>query len=299
MEFQHFDSFLQFYPTVFTSGVFPRGNLTWSHLWYIPYIWAYSLLLLPLFLWLRSISGRTVLHWLAARLKSPWVLVFLFVPSALAEALLRPYWPSDRCTLLSDWANFTHKLTFFMAGFVLASSPAVYDVIAAWRRYFLVAGLATVAVSNANWPGVPAFAYYSFRNLHVWLLLLAILGYGRRYLSFNHPFLKYANEAVYPFYILHQPVIVILGYQLADAHWNLYLKYLVVLAGTFFITWSIYAWLIRPWNLLRVLFGLKRVSLRKNGSGDTGAPTNAEKPVLVDTAPGAPTCTRLSSNCFR
>ena len=57
-----------------------------------------------------------------------------------------------------------------MAGFLLASSPGVYDVIAASRRYFLLVGLATVAVAGANWPVVPPFAYHSLHNLHVWLL---------------------------------------------------------------------------------------------------------------------------------
>ena len=67
-------------------------------------------------------------------------------------------------------------------------------------------------------------------------------------------------------------MIVLLGYQLVYTDWNLHVKYLVVLAGTFLITWAIYALAIRPWNILRVLFGLKWVSSRRSSSAGTAQP---------------------------
>jgi hypothetical protein len=50
------------------------------------------------------------------------------------------------------------------------------------------------------------------RALNVWCWILALLGLGDRYLNFNNRFLSYANEAVLPFYILHQPLIVVIGF---------------------------------------------------------------------------------------
>jgi hypothetical protein len=266
---QQYASFWDFYATLFTSGSYPQGNLSWHHLWYVPYIWTYSMLLLPLFAWLGSPRGRPWLDRVLWWIGRPWMLFLLFVPSALSDSTLRPFWPHDANNLVSDWGNFSHKLTFFVAGFVLASGTGVYDLIAAHRRKFLLAavavlaGLATVGILHPGWVSggpVPAAAlagYYTLNNFQIWMWLLAALGYGRRYLSFNHPSLRYANEAVYPFYILHQTVIIILGYHLAYANWGIGLKFPLVAASTFLICWGIYALAIRPWNLPRVAFGMK------------------------------------------
>jgi pimeloyl-ACP methyl ester carboxylesterase len=271
---QQYASFRDFYATLFTLGSYPRGNLSWHHLWYVPYIWAYSMLLLPLFAWLKSPRGRPWLERAIRCIARPWMLFLLFVPSALSDSILRPFWPRDENNLFADWGNFSHKVTFFLAGFVLASSMAVYDLIAARRRNFLLTAVAILAASvtlgilHPAWlsgqspPPAAMAVYHTVNNFQIWMWLLAALGYGHRWLSFNHPFLRYANEAVYPFYILHQTVIIILGYHLAYTNWGIGLKFPLVVAATFLICWAIYALAIRPWNVLRVPFGMKWQRLR-------------------------------------
>jgi peptidoglycan/LPS O-acetylase OafA/YrhL len=90
-----------------------------------------------------------------------------------------------------------------------------------------------------------------------WCWLLAIFGFGMKHLNFSTPFLKYANEAVLPFYILHQTVIVGLGYfvvQWAIPDWP---KFLLILSTSFLIVMALYEFLVRRFNLLRFLFGMK------------------------------------------
>ena len=65
----------------------------------------------------------------------------------------------------------------------------------------------------------PTFQYYLFkliRGLRVWCWIIAILGFGKKYLNSSKPFLKYTNEAVLPFYILHQFIILIIGYYIVQ-----------------------------------------------------------------------------------
>lgn len=284
-------SFWDFYPTIFTTGAYPQGNFSWHHLWYVPYIWTYSMLTLPACLWLRSPPGRALLARFLGWMTRPWALFLAFVPSAVSDALLRPHWPDDANNLLSDWGNFAHKLTFFAAGFVLASGTGVYDVIAAQRRKFLLAGVLSLAILEPMWmakrnaSGVsPAVmtGYLVFSNFFIWMWLLAALGYGRRWLSFNHPFLRYANEAVYPFYILHQTVIIIIGYHLAYDDWSIGLKFPLVAAATFLTCWAIYALAIRPWNPVRVLFGMKWQRSGREGAegGARSAAGGARRPAV-------------------
>lgn len=77
---------------------------------------------------------------------------------------------------------------------------------------------------------------------------------------FNKPgkALRYANEAVYPFYILHQTVIIILGYYIKDQDWGLLPKFAILSFGTFFLSWLLYEFGIRRYRFIRPLFGMKK-----------------------------------------
>jgi len=275
-----FDSFWDFYRTVFANGSYPAGNLSWHHLWYVPYIWTFSMIAFPVFIWLKSPRGRGVLARLHGWLRRPWALFLIFIPAAVSDALLRPFWPGDTNNLIADWGNFSNKLTFFVIGFILASGKEVSDTLAAHRRKFLIAGVLAFATLQYIWsagvyfPAAALRAYWALANFTTWMWILAALGFGRRYLSFNHPFLRRANEAVYPFYILHQTVIILLGYYLVFLNWSIPLKFLAVVIGTFLITWGLYALVIQRWNVLRIVFGLKwRPAPLRPGAVSGGLPS--------------------------
>lgn len=257
---QGYTSFLDFYATIFTSGSYPQGNLSWHHLWYIPYIWAFSMITLPLFAWLRSNGGRRAIAAFQGFLTRPWAPFLLFLPSALAEIALRPCFPGDSCNLVSDWGNFTHKLTFFIIGFVLASGLPLAGFISARRWYYLAAAVLSVGILEYIWHfpiRIPTVLYRCLSNFEIWMWILAALGFARRYLNISPPILRYATNAVYPFYILHQTVIVMLLLPLVYVDLGLWTKYFLVLTGTALITWGLYEGLISRVNLLRVCFGLK------------------------------------------
>jgi len=93
-----------------------------------------------------------------------------------------------------------------------------------------------------------------------WSWLLAVLGFGMHNLNFNSPFLKYANEAVLPFYILHQTVIVVLGYFMVQWAIPDPLKFLLILIFSFFVIIGLYEFVVRRFNIMRFLFGMRLVS---------------------------------------
>jgi glucans biosynthesis protein C len=267
-------SFFDFYPTIFTSGSYNQGNLSWHHLWYIPYIWAFSMITFPVFAWFKSKRGRSVIAKFQSLFTRPGALFFIFIPSALAEIALRPYYPGDACSLLGDWANFTHKLAFFVIGFTLASGTVLADVIAARRRHYLLGAIGSLIVLEFAWTApfrIPSVPYRCLSNFHAWMWILAALGFGRQYLNVNSSSLRYATNAVYPFYILHQTVIVMLLLPLVYVNLGLWTKYFIVLAGTVLITWGLYEGLISRVNVLRVCFGLK-ARLQKRSVQVEGAP---------------------------
>ncbi len=259
----HYNSFWTFYPTIFSSGVYPTGNLSWHHLWYIPYILAYSLLFLPLLAGLRTRRGRALLGHVRRAFTRPGGLLLLAVPVAVSDLMLRPYWPTDTNSLVGDWANFVSKGLIFLAGFVLCSGEDVWAAIERYRFRALGLGILTMGLLYYCWYTPATFgeltlgAYRVLRALNVWCWILAILGFGRRHLRFNHPFLAYATQAVYPWYILHQTVIVVIGFYVSDWNLGLWWKFAFVAVSMSLVTGGLYELVIRRVPVLRPLFGLR------------------------------------------
>jgi glucans biosynthesis protein C len=241
-----------FFQRVLQLQAYPRGDFSWHHLWFIAYLYVYVLVLVPLLLWWRRSS---------LQLQPGSWLYLLAVPLALNEALLEPLFPETH-NLIADWYLFNHYLLLTFYGLVLARTPRAWDWLQAQRRRPLIGAvcLAATAIALLNRgiirEGTPLDACLA--NLFTWLSLMALLGYGRRYLSFSNSWLRWARDASYPVYILHQTVIVAVGYyvvQLAFSPWS---KFVIVVSVTLVVCALTYEFVIRRWALSRVIFGMKR-----------------------------------------
>jgi peptidoglycan/LPS O-acetylase OafA/YrhL len=80
---------------------------------------------------------------------------------------------------------------------------------------------------------------------------------GMRYLDFTNKGLHYAREASYPFFFIHQPVIIIIAFYAVRWQVPLLVKLLAVVIGSFVISLGTYELLIRRINPVRTLFGMK------------------------------------------
>ena len=91
-------------------------------------------------------------------------------------------------------------------------------------------------------------------------LLPTFLGFGMQHLTSTTPFLKYASEAVMGFCILHQTVLLVIGYYVV--RWNIpdFAKWTIIAASSFVIIMAIYEFIIRRVNVLRFMCGMKTVS---------------------------------------
>lgn len=98
---------------------------------------------------------------------------------------------------------------------------------------------------------------FLLKSLNLWFWLIAILGFGMRYLNFGSTALSYATKAVYPFYILHQTVIVIIAYYIVTLHYSIGLKLAFISILSFLIIFLLYEFMIRRTSLTCLLFGLK------------------------------------------
>lgn len=262
---QFHGSFVQFLPHYFDGFYEFGGNFPFMgmHLRYLELLFVISLILLPLLVWMRRGGGRTFLAWLGERLAFPGAVYLLAAPIALPAVLLNPASPLGFQNL-AGWNPFVYLLIFFN-GFLIVSHARLYEQVRRGRWLSLLAAVALTAVLLAliDKRGVPHYgtADYSLlwglRCLDAWLLVLTILGFSAQHLRFPVAALAYANEAVLPFYVLHQTVLLTVGYVVV--RWPIpdLLKWLVIMPVSLVACLLLYELLVRRFDWLRFLFGLK------------------------------------------
>lgn len=258
-------SYLSFYPHFF-DGIYPKGNFTWNHLWFIVYLFTFSLLASPIFIYLRSESGKRWIGKVTTVLSKGVNLLVLIIPLLLVEFLLRKHWPDTR-NLISDWYNFALYFLIFVYGYFVASNTGLWSVVEKGRRLYLVLGVVSFSMIFFGWHnegknfleripyGHSLFVF--FKCLNIWSWILCVLGYSIRYLNFNNAILQYTNKAVYPFYILHQTVMIVIGYYIIKVDAGIALKYSLVVIGTYFFTMLIYEFVVRRVKIMWMFFGVK------------------------------------------
>jgi peptidoglycan/LPS O-acetylase OafA/YrhL len=267
-------SFVDFYPAFFTSGVYPEGHLSWHHFWFLAYLFLFCVIGWLLFRYFKAPAGQAMIGTLTTQLSRGGRLWYLpIVVFALAEIPLRAVFPGFR-DLIHDWASFTHWFLIFVGGFIFASSNPLLDRTARRRRWSLALALLTTTILFAQFyspaqsgfaPGragaVDPISYVWFcvvRMANVWFWLLACLGYAGHHLRRSTPLLTYLNDAVYPLFCLHLPVIVALDYLVVPRSWPIAAEYLLITTGTVATSFAGYELARRlPW--LRPLLGLKPI----------------------------------------
>ena len=244
----------QIYARFFTlspdlSGM--SGTFTPAHLWFILYLFVFSLIALPLFLLLRRPS---IQRGLAALARWPGSAYLFAIPLVLARSV----------ELLGLGAKEPlYYLLLFVAGYVLASQPRFQAAVGRNLWLSLALALATTVLPRLLPPAaiLPAATAQPVASLlyllSQWAWVLTMLGAGQRWLNHESRGLRYAREAAYPFYILHLPVDTIVAFYVIQLDISLGAKFSLIVLATTLISLAIYDMIIKRVGLLRFCFGLK------------------------------------------
>jgi glucan biosynthesis protein C len=257
----------------YTGGPWPRDafdgwqtGYTWNHLWYLPYLWAYTVLWLTLRpLMLRLGGARLSVTFAAAlgRLDGLALLVLPAVPLWLSAVVLQDRFPETHDFIHDGFIHLIY-LTVFLYGATLANQPRLWNALERRRKQSLLGALAVFTIYRllAEWlPDDASFVQLTVvratRWSYCWLALVAILGFAARYLNQPRAWLQQTNEAIFPCYVLHQTLIVGLVYWLAPLHLGRIAEPALVLGGTVLGCWGLYVGVIRRSRWLRPLFGMR------------------------------------------
>ena len=260
-------SYLEWYRNFFSinsadlDGYF-LGGFTPGHLWFILYLFIFSLVALPLFQYLRRRdSGKRLIGWLAAFCSLPGMIFLLAIPLIVLYRLI-DFYPSP-----------LYFIAYFILGYILVADSRFEKAIDRAKAVALVLGPVLYLIvtyfemfgypwSNPSW-FVPVIVAY-LDGFAAWFFVIAILGYGRKFLRSSNRFLNYTGEASYPYYILHQTIIVIVGFYVVQWQLGVGAKYLTILAASIAVTALLYELLVKRFNVLRFLFGMRRLKKEKS-----------------------------------
>jgi len=249
-------SFIQFLPHYFDGLYGLGGDFAWMglHLWFLMMLFFFILIMLPLLL-PRGREGRSLLSRVSPLLLRTPVLLSLFVPLALA-ALLTNALGLQILRNFGSWDSFSYLL-FFTYGYLLHSDQRVEDRVLQLRRTTLVLALVMTVVVGIMDETSSDWTYLTARAACSWWWILAILGYGHARLNFTNGLVRRANEAVLPFYILHQPVIIVIAFFVVQTGAPILVKYLLTAVSSFVVIVALYEYVVRPVGVLRFLFGMR------------------------------------------
>jgi glucan biosynthesis protein C len=257
-------SFLEYLPLYFRDWNLWAGEFDWVgvHLWYLAYLFLFTLILLPLFAALKTTTGQRLTGFLA-HISTRRGVIFLWVLPGIVLILL-----SDPFGIMGSAPPESVSRLFFaifvIYGFLIFSDPRIRQAIIQQRRIALILAVILIVAFPMindlleNDPNIMSLILgVTLAGLLLWTCLLAVLGYGMHYLTANHRLLAYANEAVLPIYILHQPVILFIGFFVILLPLSILGKYLIIAPLAFVLTLGIYEFGIRRVNPARRFFGLK------------------------------------------
>jgi len=206
-----------------------------------------------------------MVRWIRSLVSKPLGMFWLIIPLYLWESFLEPFFPSTHA-LWGDWFNVVNYLTLFFYGFLMISVGDVFwKMVVTNRRKYLYIGIiafSTMIGLRLIWADSTLIHFIEamFKVVNLWAWILILFGYAAAYLNQPSRTLTYSNEAVYPFYILHQTITIAIGFYLMDLDWGFWPKFTIMVAGTFGGSWLIYECGIRRWKWIRPLFGMKKMN---------------------------------------
>lgn len=233
------------------------------HMWFLGFLFAFSLLALPLFIWFKRETGQRFVSRLAGLCERRGAILLFILPLAVVRLGLQPFFPE-----LQDWADFFFYGSFFVLGYVMFADERFSQAIRRdWRILFGV-GIVTFLAAMAVAMSLEAFDIEkpprTFWEFLFWGLVAAcgwcwtafMLFVGMRYMERDSKTLRYGLTANLPFFVIHQPVILAIAFFVVQWEAIIPIKLLVVVLGAFAVSIGLYEWIIKRVRILRAMFGM-------------------------------------------
>lgn len=236
----------------YSAGIWPHIDV--NHLWFLRSLWQYSLIVLLIAPFLNSSLVTKVLNKL---MQQHYLLIILCFTAPLYVIQL---------TSTGDNTRYFIGFTCMLYGYLIGWNPLFWQRITRWRMPLLISlmisAIVVIIFYNLVWldskdasPYLNVLGLLAYNLMRV-LGILTSLAFAYHYLNKPSVILNYLNDAVYPFYILHQTLIIIIGYHLTAYSLGPIIEPILLITFTILGCFSLFE-IIKRIDLLRVMFGLK------------------------------------------
>lgn len=237
-----------------------------THLWFLGYLFLVSLVSLPLMCYLRSGHGLRFIDKLAGWCTRPGGIFIFIIPVLFMRVGLRSFFLGQ-----FTWADFFEYMVYFIIGYLFVADSRFMQSIKKYGWFGLILGLACwggqgifVLGLGYNYPDGESFSltyvlFETIMSVSRWSWIVIVLSLGAKYLNFNHKVLTYSNEAILPFYLLHQPVILGVGWFVIQLNIGMGLKFLIITLISFVLIMAVYDLFVRRFNVVRFFFGMRPI----------------------------------------
>lgn len=242
---------------------------TWNHLWYLVYLWVYTVALWILLRiapkpvrnlgagLVRNLDGVGILIWPA--------LMLGFVRMAMLGTF------GSTHALVDDWYNHAQYFSVFLLGFLIANTGSVWQAMQRHRwpalalaiLGWILLNIYYSTYSNIEPPEILRQLQRVLWGIMEWSAIVAVLGFAVHFDPADSPALRYLSQAVFPVYILHQTLIVVFAHNLKPFGLHPAVEAPLLIAGTFAACFAGYE-IVRRIFWMRPLFGLKRLSTKNS-----------------------------------
>lgn len=237
-------------------------HLTWNHLWFLPYLLAYTLIIWASYPLQKSPKLIPIWQFLRAKTPMPLVIVLpIFIFYSIGWALYAKY-PTTH-NFVWDWFNHARSLFSFLLGYTLVQLPNIWTRFAAQRWILLVTALCSYTyilfAFNGGSLGDNIIAKEVSGLLwaaNTWLWMLCVIAWAQHIFTNSNPVLRYLNKGVYCFYILHQTLIIAIAYFLVPMKVGPALEPILIILSVAIGCVVLYE-LIRRLPLVPILFGIQ------------------------------------------
>ena len=237
-----------------------------GHLWFLQFLFLISLVTLPLLICLKSEWGRRWIEKLAGWCDHRGGIFLFVIPLALILISLRGLFRGQ-----NSWADFLWYAIYFIIGYVMVADKRFtkafnrhqWVCLVLWIiGFFGGGGLFVLALGYDPMPGNESlsFIYVLYQivwSIASWSAVVFMLSLGAKYLSFTHKMLAHSNEAVLPFYLFHQTIILIVGFFVIRWSIGILPKFLIVTMISFVLILVSYELFVKPFDIMRFFFGMR------------------------------------------
>ncbi|WP_276368837.1 acyltransferase family protein [Chryseolinea sp. H1M3-3] len=255
-----FANYWDFYKSVLDFIPIYEGRIHLYHIWFIAYLFVYTLMAFPVLLFLRSPTSDVFKDGILRYFYNP-VLLLLIPPACIliTQLILLPEYVGR--------AFFVYYLCFFLLGIIFYSNRRHTERIGKNRKYLLAGAVLVLIPYVVNY--ITDDTIYISDTLTLasilergvvfvgWFWVITLIAFGQHYLNRPHPWLATMTEGIYALFILHQTAIVVIGYYICKLPWGITTKFWTINILTLSFCVAFYLLGILPFNTMRLVFGMK------------------------------------------